>query len=172
MSFSEISKQLQDWFKGLDRYIDRPWYFPLIMLLALLDLFVLFIPSDALVVTTSLLRPRKAALACLSVTIGSALGALILTWAIQSVGFHAAVEGSAAWSQIEPILQKWGGWGLAFVAVGPLPQQPAVAACALAQMPPLVVMGWIFVGRLPKYIAFAWIAAKAPALIKKIPGMG
>ncbi len=67
-------------FERLGRYADRPWYMPLVGLLAFVDLFVMFIPTEALIITTSFVRPKRWWMTALFVTAASSLGALTLAY--------------------------------------------------------------------------------------------
>ena len=58
--------------------MDRPWYVALVGGLAALDLFIMIIPTDGLLVTSVLVRPKRWVSWFLWVSIGSAVGAAAL----------------------------------------------------------------------------------------------
>lgn len=157
----------------LQRFASRPWYLPMIASLIALDLFVGFIPSDGLVVSSALLKPRRWIATSLWATTGSALGALALGALAGHFGeplvraVRPGVLGSSAWLRVAEFLRHYGPMALAAMAFGPLPQQPAVAICGLAHMPLLTVFLTVFLGRGAKYSLFAWSASHAPRLLRR-----
>jgi membrane protein YqaA with SNARE-associated domain len=164
-------------FDRIRKYSHRPWYFPFVCVLAFLDLFVMIIPTEGLIVTTSILKPKRWLPTALFVTLSSSLGALALgalgDW--QGVPFVAWVLGddffqSANWVRMTGWIERWGFWGLWFIALGPLPQQPAILICALAHMPLVEIFGAVFLGRAPKYILFSYLATHSPKLFRKFFG--
>jgi membrane protein YqaA with SNARE-associated domain len=143
------------------------WYLPLVCFLAFIDLFIVVLPTEGMIVTTSIMRPRKWLVTAVSVTIASALGALALNIFTHAYGepFIAWVAGkdflhAPMWIKMQKWIGNYGFWGLWLVALGPVPVQFAVLICALAYMPPLEIFGAVLFGRAPKYIFFSWLATK------------
>jgi membrane protein YqaA with SNARE-associated domain len=136
------------------------WMVPAFALLAAIDLFVAFIPSDALVITAALVKPRQWLYAALTISLGSALGAgLLAALVYQFSPDTSSLSWFAEW------VKNYGPLALCLFSAGPLPQQPAVALCALAGMPLPHVMAAVFIGRALKYGLFAWSATHAPKLL-------
>jgi len=160
----------------LQRFVSRPWYLPLIALLAALDLFVGFIPSDGLVISSVMLKPHRWLSTSLWMACGSAVGALALAALVETLGkpvVRAVLPGameSTAWQSVADFLQSYGTPALALMALGPLPQHPAVAICALAHMPLTLIALSVLAGRLIKYLLFAWSASHAQRLFKRWRG--
>jgi len=93
----------------------------------------MFIPTEGMFVTTTLMRPKRWWITALFVTIASACGAMTLAWLGTRYGepFTLWLLGdnvfeSAMWIRMNGWIQDYGFWGLWFVAIGPLPQQPAI----------------------------------------------
>jgi len=162
--------------RSLQKYIDRPWYPYLVALLAAVDMFVLVIPTDGLLVSAVLLRPKRWARTFLIVTTGSALGALLLAWLFQH-GVSAVTDKlvplifGAAWNDTEAFAQSHGALALALVAASPFPQAPAVVLAALADMPLSAIFLACWLGRGAKYALFAWSASHAPKLVLRLWGV-
>jgi len=155
----------------LERWVDRPWAVPLLAAFALLDLFLLLIPTEGILISAVLLRPKRWIGICLWIVTGSALGALLLAGAFQYFGpeimhhwlpfiFH-----SEAWARSENTIYEYGAPALAVIALSPLPQQPAVAIAALARVPVLSIFVMVWFGRLAKYALFAWLASHSPKIV-------
>jgi membrane protein YqaA with SNARE-associated domain len=167
---------LQRLWLRLQQWSDHPLYPLLIALLAALDLFVAFIPTDAILISSVLLKRERWLLMAVTVALGSTLGALALSGAARGIGLPLLLEwtpfvklhASETWSEAERWIAAWGSPGLAFIAVGPLPQQPAVLVCGLSRMPLPAIGLAVFVGRIAKYLFFAWAALRAPRLLQKL----
>ncbi|MBY0371163.1 hypothetical protein K2X33_10785 [bacterium] len=172
-----MRKRIQIWVKHLQAFVDRAWYFPTLGLLAAIDLFILIIPTDALLVSSVMLRQRKWVSAALWVALGSSLGSAILAGLIQwdthlvmDVWFPGAF-GSEIWRAMDAFFDKHGALALALIAFSPLVQFPAVAIAALSGMPPAEVFFFCLLGRTSKAMIFSWVASFAPRLLLKVPGM-
>jgi len=141
--------------------------------LVFIDLFVVFIPSEAVMIKTIILKPKRWFAISTFMILSSALGAITLGYLVQTYG-HDFVQwllgdifGSKEWIKTEHLVNKHGGWGLAFISFSPLPQQIPVVVCALAKMPLLTIFLAVFLGRAPKYYLFALLALKFPHLYDK-----
>lgn len=161
------------WIKKLQKYSDRAWYLPLLSIIIGLDLFVLIIPSDAMMISSVLLRPKRWGRICLWVSAGSAFGALALAALLQwdsawLMHFLPDIFQSSGWEQTDAFLDTHGGWALAVFSFSLLPQQPAVALAALAGMPLSLIFISVFAGRLVKYGLLAYFASHAPRLLGKV----
>lgn len=170
-------KRVQSWGRRLQEFADRPWYFPLLGILAGIDLFVLVIPTDALLVSSVMLQPKRWVTAFLWVAFGSSLGCAIMAGLIQwdshlvmEVWFPSTFD-SAIWHTMDVFFDRHGWVALALIALSPLVQFPAVAIAALAGMPPLEVFVVCLVGRSIKSALIAWVATFAPRMLLRIPGL-
>lgn len=157
----------------IQRYVNRPWYLPFICFLSFIDLFVLVIPTEGMIVTTGLIRPKRWLATASFVALASSCGALALAWCGASYGepfvlwlLGENVLKSALWIRTNGWIQNYGFWGLAFIALSPLTQQPAILICALGHMAPLEIGTAVFLGRAPKYLLFSFLATKGPRWFK------
>jgi membrane protein YqaA with SNARE-associated domain len=163
--------------RRLERFVDRPWYPFVLAGLTFIDFFVVFVPSDGIVVASTLARPKKWFLVGFSMTMGSLLGGLLMALLTKHYGepfidwMSPGLLETQAWHTSEMWVDRWGVWALFGVAVSPLAQQPSIMLAALADMP----LTWIGValggGRLVKFLGYAWVASHAPRLIGKLPAL-
>jgi membrane protein YqaA with SNARE-associated domain len=170
-------RRILRWIGKLERFVDRWWYAPLMAALVAADLFVAVIPSDALVISSVMLRPKRWVRFFVSAGTGSAIGAAMLALLVKTHGswmiahlFPHALE-SPSWVSMDRFLVSYGPYAIFLVAVGPLPQQPAVVLAALAHMNVAEIAGSVLVGRLVKYGFFAWSATHAPRLMARLTGV-
>jgi uncharacterized membrane protein YdjX (TVP38/TMEM64 family) len=168
-------QQVRIWVRNLRHFVDRLWYFPAVGLLAGLDLFILIVPTDAILITSVMMRPRKWIQAFLWVGLGSSLGALALAGAIQwdpslvmDRLFPGAFE-TEVWRWMDAFFDNHGSAALLLIAISPLVQFPAVGIAALAGMPLWDIFITCFAGRMIKTAAFSYGASHAPKLLMKLP---
>lgn len=166
---------MRKFFNHLKDFSDRPWYLPFICLLAFADFFVVVIPTDALIVTTSIMKPKRWLITAITVTTASALGSLALGTFGRYGGepFVGWIMGkdffsSANWIRMSEWIDHYGFWGLSFIALGPLPAQPAILVCALAHMKLPEITAAVFLGRAPKYFLLSYLATHSPKWFKKV----
>jgi len=162
-----------EWTHRLRRFADRIWYLPFISFLAFIDLFILLIPTDFLLVTYVLLKPKKWIAAMIWISLGSAFGALALAGILQYGGaelveqWFPRVFQSGHWSSTSEFVRKHGAPALALISVSILPQQPGVVIAALSRMPLFEIFLSVLVGRLAKYALFSWLASHAPKQLER-----
>lgn len=172
-----ILSRWMDKISGIQRYIDRPWYPYLVALLVFLDMFLLVIPSDGLLVSAVLLRPRRWVRTFVIVSTGSALGALFLAYLLQWNPEYIMNElfpylfQNEGWKGMDQFVDDYGAWALGVVALSPFPQIPAVVVAALAGMPLLSIFLACWLGRMAKYALFAWLASHAPRYLMRFKGV-
>jgi membrane protein YqaA with SNARE-associated domain len=179
--FSLISDKLQarvrSAVKTLQKYTDRLWYPPLIGFLAALDNFVVIIPNDGILVSSSMLTPKRWLFLAVCVAVGSTVGAVLLAAAVELQGlpwivdFFPGILDSEYWSKTDAFFHKHGLLIVFIVAVTPLMQQPVVILASLANTPLLELGAIIFIGRLIKFLIMAYLGSHAPRLLKKMWGM-
>lgn len=145
--------------------------------LAGLDNFVIVVPTDGLLISSTLLAPRKWFRFWLLTAVGSSLGALGVAALIQVFGFvviqnfFPSLVTSSAWIWTESFFHQYGLWLLLFVAATPLVQHPAIILSVLAKHPLGQIFLVIFLGRLFKYFVMTWAARYAPAKLSKLWGV-
>ena len=137
-----------------------------------LDLFIFVVPTDALVITTALVRPKRWIRCFLWISCGTALGAVaqaaLLQWdgTLFTERLFPGVFQSEAWKSTDKLIDTYGAVGLAVSAITPVPQQIPIALAAFAGMPLGSIFVAALVGRLLRYGFFAWSASHAPSLLK------
>ncbi len=161
----------------LERFAQRIWYTPLVALLAAADLFILIIPTDALLISNVALRPKRWISIAVWVTLGSALGSLALSVGIQAWGsdfmgaLGISLQSSPSWQSTAQWMRDYQGLTLALFGAGPFPLQPAVVVAASADVNPWSIFLWVALGRAAKFFFFAWAATHAPTILSKIWGI-
>ncbi|MBS1960878.1 MAG: VTT domain-containing protein [Bdellovibrionales bacterium] len=158
----------------LKTHAQRPWFLPLVCFLAFIDLFIVVLPTEGMIMTTSVMRPRRWFVTGFAVTTASALGAIALSLASREWGtpFVAWIAGadfltSAKWISTQKWIGDYGFWAIFLTALGPFPQQPVVLVAAVAGMsiPEIFVGAWF--GRIPKYLFFSYVAARGEKWLRE-----
>ena len=176
MSRTRSLKQRFDQFlKTLEKYTDRSWYPALLGFLSGIDLLVVVIPTDALLVTSILLQPKKWISFALGTAAGSVIGSSLLALALTEWGTGLAerlIPGfstSHAWSQVSDAIAHWGFPALIALAASPLAMQPTVILASLGGMGVLSITFGVAIGRTAKFLFLGYLSAKMPAVIRKLP---
>ena len=175
-----LKQQINKWIfatiQTLQKFTDRIWYSYLIGILAFLDSFLVFIPTDSIMISSVLLKPKKWVNYAFFTSIGSTIGALLLFYIVESYGLpwlldvYPGLNRGDIWVWSEVFFKKYGLFLVFFVAVTPLFQQPAVILASLAHTPFLVMLAVIFSGRIIKYLTMAYISSHSPRLFSKLWG--
>ena len=160
--------------KDLKRYAKRWWFGPLIAGLSAADAYVVVVPNEPIIVAAVAAQPKRWLRLGLWATFGSALGAASVAWLV-ALGsswilhfLHAGkLEHSHWWTESVKAIRHHGLWGLALVSLSPLPQHIAVIIAGFVKMPAWEVFVAVTAGRLPKYLATAYLGAKAPDKLRK-----
>ena len=161
----------------IQKSFDRPWYLPFAAFLAGADLFIIIVPTDGLIVSYVLARPRQWIRTALLFSIGSVSGVIGLAWATAKWGdpfvrwLLGDTVGSQSWQSAEAFVSSWGGVSLLLIGASPFPLQPPVALCALSHLPLAEIAIWTAAGRLIKFFGLAWVSSKAPYLLSRIKGL-
>lgn len=146
-------------------------------LLAAIDSFVIVVPTDGLLVSATMLAPRRWIYTAFCVSFGSTLGGWLLALVLETHGLPfllkitPGIETSTAWMWTDRLMDQWGLWALFFVAVTPVMQHPAIAMAALAGMPLTEIFLVMLAGRSIKYYVLAWVSTHAPGLLGKMWGI-
>lgn len=173
----KVQEKVKQTILYLQKFMDTWWYSPSIGLLALADNFILIVPTDGILISSAILKPKRWIFLALCVAVGSTAGALVLA---HLVGVHGwpwildmfpGVHESRMWTVTEDFFQRYGLAVVFFVAVTPLVQQPAVILAALAHTPLMQLLVIIFSGRMLKYIVMSYLATHAPRLLGRLWGV-
>ena len=179
MKFTDkLHENIQNLVKSLQLYTDRIWYAPLIGLLAALDNLLIIIPTDGILVSSTMLRTKSWILFAVSISVGSTLGAMALAAVVELKGLpwilevYPGLDESLSWTWTMQFFEKYGMFLVFFVAATPLMQHPAVILASLANTPLMKLAIVILSGRMLKYLIMGYIASHAPRLLKKMWGLG
>ena len=88
----KLQKKIRGTIQVLQKFVDRIWYPPFIGLLAILDNFVMIIPNDGILISSSMLMPRRWFTLALCVAIGSTLGSVLLATFVETRGLEWILE--------------------------------------------------------------------------------
>ncbi len=160
----------------LQRFTERVWYPPLLGLLALIDLFIIVIPTDGMLISSAMLRPKNWLSLSLYVAIGSSLGISIFYYIVDTHGLpwildiYPGINQGSLWIWSESFFQKYGLFLVFVVAAAPLMQHPTIILASLAHTPFLKVIAVVLSGRILKYLVLAYISSHSPRLLSKLWG--
>lgn len=177
MIFKKLHQKILYYVEILQHYANRFWYPYFIGFLAAVDNFVIVIPNDGILISSSMLTPKKWFLLALCVAVGSTLGAAVLAALVEFQGlpwvhhFYPNIVQTNAWSLSQDLFNKYGLLLLFIVAVTPVMQQPAVILAGLANTPMMKIMLVIFIGRFIKFLIMAYLGSHAPRLLNKMWGL-
>lgn len=177
MISKKLHERIQRYVQFLQRYADRIWYPPLIGFLALIDNLIVIIPNDGILISSSMLVPKRWFVLAISVTIGSTLGALVLADLVEHQGLpwilnlYPGVEATKMWTLSLQFFETYGLYLVFAVAITPFMQQPAVILASLAHTPLHEIGAVIFLGRLIKFLVMAYLGSHTPRLLKKLWGL-
>lgn len=177
MISEKLHERIRTSVKWLQRYTDRIWYPPLIGFLAALDNLIVIIPNDGILISSSMLVPRRWLTLALFVAIGSTIGALVLAGLVEHQGLpwildmYPGITESRTWTMSMEFFERYGMLLVFAVAVTPFMQQPAVIFASLAKTPLLELAAVIFIGRFIKFLIMAYVGSHAPRLVKKLWGV-
>ena len=163
--------------RWLQRFVNRVWYPPLVGLLAAADNFVVVVPTDGILVSSTMLKPKRWIGFASSVAIGSTVGAILLAAFVESHGLpwildqYPGLSETRTWVWSAEFFERYGLLLVFGVAATPLMQQPAVILASLANTPLMKLAAVIFLGRFLKYLIMAYVASHAPNLLRKMWGV-
>lgn len=173
----KISDFLQHLFSHLKGFVSRLWYPPLVAALAFLDNFVVVIPTDGLLISSSILKPKKWWLFSACIAIGSTLGAAAFAFLVQHYGlpwlleFFPDLQQSHTWQITESFFQQYGLIVVFIVAASPFFQQPALVLASLSHAPLTTITLVVFAGRMGKFLLLGYLASHAPKILNKLWGI-
>lgn len=173
----KIRKNIEASVQFLQRFTDRIWYPPLIGFLALIDSFIIIVPTDGLLISSAMLKPKSWIYLSFCISVGSTIGAMILFHLIQTHGLpwileiYPGINQGRMWLWSESFFLKYGLLLVFFVAATPLMQQPTIILASLAHTPFMPMLLVLFFGRLLKNLIMSYISSHSPRLISKMWGV-
>jgi membrane protein YqaA with SNARE-associated domain len=172
-----LKKSIFQSIRQLQSFADRIWYPYLLGLLAALDFFVVVIPTDGLIISSTLLRPQGWLRFALLTAIGSTLGSALLLWITNELGVpylldsFGGLTNNSFWIWSLNFFKEHGLIVVFLIAATPLAQQPAVLLASLAETPFKNFLFIYLLGRLCKYLFMSYVSSHAPSLISKMWGI-
>lgn len=158
-------------------WVDCWWYPILMFFVALADLFLFIIPSDGILISSVLARPRRWVSLSLGMALGTTAGGLIFTIVLKDYGVDVihlwmpSLTESWAWKQTEYFFADYGLWVLFFFAATPLSIQPALFFSVMAGTGILPIFIVTLIGRIIKNGLLGGIASKAPTYLNRLWGI-
>lgn len=177
MLLAKFQKKISLLTEFLKKYVDRFWYPPLLGFLAALDNIVIFIPNEGLLISSSMIFPRRWFWLALNVAIGSTYGAIALAILVKYQGlpwilsYYPGINETKTWIWSMELFDQYGLILVFIVALTPVIQQPAIILASLAHTSFVDLAGVIFLGRFIKYLIMAYVGSHAPQLIKRMWGL-
>jgi membrane protein YqaA with SNARE-associated domain len=160
----------------LQKHANAWWYPPFIGFLAFSDLFILVVPTDAILISAVMISPRRWLYTGFMVALGSALGSAALSLLLRAEGLpwllhvYPHLDQTKSWHDATHLVESWGGWGLFGIAISPLPQHAAIAVAAITGLSIPTIFGTVLAGRAIKYLSLSYLASHAPKLLGRIFG--
>lgn len=173
----KVRRNIEAFVQYLQKFTDRFWYPQIVGLLALLDAFILIVPTDGLLISSVLLKPKKWIYLSICVTIGSTIGALMLFYIVEKHGlplildFYPGINKGSIWNWSEIFFQKYGLLLVFFIAATPLLQHPTIILASLAHAPFFPMFVAVLAGRIIKYFIMAYLSSHSPRLLSKLWGV-
>ncbi len=161
------------WFDQLKRNYDAPWYPAVMSLITAANIFVLFMPAEAILAGGILVKPkswaRMAFLQTLSAIAATLLLVILVYWKGQVALDWLALDfqQSGSWQHSTELMRDWGLWALTLINILPFPILPAIAFAVFSKMPFLTILYSIVAGRAIKYYGLCFITANFPQWIKR-----
>lgn len=174
---AKLHAKIKVYVQKLEQYADRIWYPAFIGLLAALDNLIIIIPNDGILIASSMLIPRRWAIFALSVSIGSAIGAIALGLVVAHQGlpwildFYPGIDKTEVWTWTSKFFGQYGLLLVFAIGASPIMQQPVIILAAMAHTPLINLAAVIFVGRLIKFMVMAFLGSHSPRLLKKFWGL-
>ena len=126
------------------------------------------VPFATLLVTAVLMARRRWGAIAVWASLGAALGAALLYLVFHHLGWarlfaaYPDVVRSSAWSDATRWLSAYGVVALLVIAATPLPLTPALMFAAISRLPIAEVVLALWIGKLAKYLVYAWLASRFP----------
>lgn len=177
MALSRFHRLIQVQIRRLRRHTNNIWYTPLISLLSLLDNFIIIIPNDGILISSTMLVPKKWHIFAVCMAMGSTLGAVLLAYFVKMEGlplilnYYPGIDNNQIWTWSEIFLEKYGLLFVFVVGLSPFMQQPAIILASLANITLFKLSIVIFLGRVIKFLVMSYVAASAPKYLSSLWGI-
>lgn len=170
-------KSLHRLFLKTREVVDRWWYPFLIAFLTFVDVFTIVVPSDGILVSSAMMRPKKWIRTAFAMTVGSFLGGALFAALVFHYGesfvfaLMPTITETVVWSWTHDFFQKYGLIVVFLAAASPVSFQPALFFAVIAHTPFAQIMLMLFAGRALKNFVIAWVSSHTPRALEKFWGI-
>lgn len=153
---------------ALTRQADKPAFAWVVAAVAFAATLLLVVPFGSLLAGAVLMAPRRWKSIAICSSVAAALGAALIYLVFHHLGWERLVANypevvrSEAWSDATRWLTSYGVASLLLIAALPLPLTPALIFAAISRLPVTEVLLALWLGKLLKYLAYAWLASAFP----------
>lgn len=157
--------------RTLTRRADRPAFPVIVAAVAVAATLSMTVPFAPLLIVAVLMAPNRWKSIAVCSSLGSALGAGLLYFTFHHLGWarlfaaYPDVVRSSAWSDATLWLTNYGVAALLLIAALPLPLTPALMIVGISRLPVGEVLVALWLGKLVKYTAYAWLASAFPEYV-------
>jgi len=150
---------------------------PALAVLIASDMFVFVIPSEGLLMSSSMLQPKKWLHYSFAGATGTAVGAWLFGLLARLLGEswllnrYPSLFQSHTWIWSVEFFDQFGLWVVLATGLSPFPSHPSVVLVALGHSSLLAMAAVLFLGRLAKYILLTYLASHAPRKLGKLWGI-
>ena len=154
--------------RALLRRADSPAFPVVVGAVAVAATLSMSVPFATLLVAAVLLARRRWGAIAVGASLGAALGAAGLYLVFHHLGWarlfaaYPDVVRSSAWSDATRWLSTHGVVALLVIAATPLPLTPALMFAGISRLPIVEVVLALWIGKLAKYLVYAWLASRFP----------
>ena len=154
--------------RTLTRRADHPAFPLIVAAVAVAATVSMTVPFASLLVGAVLMAPRRWKSIAVWSSLGAALGGGLLYLAFHHLGWarlfdaYPDVVRSKAWSDATRWLTTYGVATLLLIAALPLPLTPVLMFAAVSRLPVVEVLLALWLGKLVKYTAYAWLTSSFP----------
>lgn len=173
----KLHAKISGYVKRLQRYVNRWWYPPAIAVLAALDNLIVIVPTDGILISSSMINPRRWHFFAVAIAVGSTAGAVILSYLVEIHGLpwilhmYPGLDQTHTWIWTDRFFSEYGLLLVFAVAMTPLMQQPTVILASLAGESIVQIGLVVLAGRTLKFILIAYLGSHAPRLLSKMWGI-
>jgi len=154
--------------RTLLRRADSPAFPAVVGAVAVAATLSMSVPFATLLVAAVLMARRRWGAIAVGASLGAALGAALLYLVFHHLGWarlfvaYPDVVRSSAWNDAARWLSAYGVVALLVIAATPLPLTPALMFAGISRLPIAEVVLALWVGKLAKYLVYAWLASRFP----------
>ncbi|MCK6431953.1 MAG: hypothetical protein L6Q68_02820 [Aquabacterium sp.] len=154
--------------RTLLRRADSPAFPAVVGAVALGAALSMSVSFATLLVAAVLMARRRWSGIAVGASLGAALGAAVLYLVFHHLGWarlfaaYPDVVRSSAWNDATRWLSAYGVVALLVIAATPLPLTPALMFAGISRLPIVEVVLALWIGKLAKYLVYAWLASRFP----------